>query len=96
MSDTCVKMDWMRGGFGGGLDGGGKGGGSSASAAFLQLPINHEACFCFGFPEAVELLRFLSPLPLSPGISAGSCDLVVMCDLGDVGYVGDNGEGSGD
>jgi hypothetical protein len=55
--------------------------------------MKHEACLRFGFPDAVELLRFLSPLPLSSGISAGSCDLAVMGDAGDVG---DNGEGSGD
>ena len=86
----------MRGGLGGGPDGGGKGGGNSASAAFCLLLTNHEARLSFGFPDAVELLRFLSPPPFSSGASAGSCDLVVMWDLGDVGYVGDSGEGSGD
>ena len=45
---------------GGGPEGGGRGGSKAASVSFL-LPLNQDARLCLGLPDAVELLRFLSP-----------------------------------
>lgn len=54
----CIYRSEL-GSSGSGPEGGGKGGGKSVSVGIVLPAINHEARFNFGFPDAVELLRFL-------------------------------------
>ena len=71
VSGNSAMRGWTMGGSGGGPGGGGKGGGNSASAAFcLPLLENHKARLSLGLPDAVELLRCLSPNPFSEGASS--------------------------